>query len=247
MKFGICTSSEHADAVRSAGWDYIEVPAKELLGAAPVRSPLPVPAANMLVPPTLKITGPDVNGRELMEYLARVVDRAWSLGIRILVLGSGAARHIPEGFDRADAERQFPGFAHILTDMANKAGITVALEPLHRGECNFINTLAEALAYVKQVDHPNFRCLLDSYHFCMENEPLESVAGAVPYLAHVHVADKDGRVAPGESGSADYRELFRTLKGCGYDRMISVEALKFDVAARGPNVLQYLKDQWKVF
>ena len=41
---------------------------------------------------------------------------------------------------------------------------------------------------------------------------MDALAAAMPHIAHVHVADLEGRAAPGESGSSDYRPFFRTLK-----------------------------------
>ena len=100
------------------------------------------------------------------------------------------------------------------------------------------------MTFVRQVNHPSFRCLLDCYHFWASGEPLASLGLALPYIAHVHVADKDGRVAPGLSGTADYRPLFRQLKEGGYDGGISVEAGWPDLPGEARRVLAYLKDQW---
>ena len=69
MRFGICTKLETADAVKEAGWDFVEENAQGLFRglegswAGQVRAataPLPIPAANTLVPGSLKITGPEV-------------------------------------------------------------------------------------------------------------------------------------------------------------------------------------------
>jgi sugar phosphate isomerase/epimerase len=79
----------------------------------------------------------------------------------------------------------------------------------------------------------------------MENEPLEDVERAMPWIRHVHVADKDGRVAPGESGTADYRPFFRVLKRAKYDGAVSVEATGFnDFETVGKRVIAFLHRQW---
>jgi sugar phosphate isomerase/epimerase len=256
MKFGICTSLDNAPAAKAAGWDYVEESVQALLqgevadekwgGEKKAKSsPLPVTAANMLVPASMKITGPDVHLGPMLEYLSRVIKRAKKVGIKTLVFGSGGARNAPKGLDPTRAQEQILAFARIAADVAKHAGVMIVLEPLNKGECNIINTVAEARWYVKKIDHPNFRLLVDSYHLWVENEPLENVAEAMPWIAHVHVADKDGRTAPGESGKADYRPLFHVLKSGGYDGGMSVEATSFDIPGRGAAVLQYLKDQWK--
>jgi D-psicose/D-tagatose/L-ribulose 3-epimerase len=101
------------------------------------------------------------------------------------------------------------------------------------------------MTYVHEVNHPNIQCLLDTWHLWYENEPLEHVRVAMPWIKHVHLADLEGRVAPGESGKSDYRPVFRVLKECHYGGTISVEALKFDdYTGVGARVLKFVKRQW---
>jgi len=243
MKFGICTSITDASAASSAGWDYAEPMVKDLLDESLPPSALPTPAANVLVPAAMKITGPHANPDWLKAHMQRVTARAKQLGVEILVFGSGGARNVPDGFSRDEAKRQIASFLKMSAEIVAPANITLAVEHLNRGECNIINTVAEAVRVVRDIDHPNIRCLVDSYHLWLENEPLDHVTGALPYLAHVHVADKSGRVPPGESGSSDYRPLFDLLKKGGYDHRISVEATGY-MPDMGPRVVQYLKSAW---
>jgi sugar phosphate isomerase/epimerase len=253
MRFGICTKLETADAVKDAGWDFIEENAQglfrglEVSWAGQIRATtcaLSIPAANTLVPGSLKITGPDVNADRLKEYMTRVLERAGQIGTKILVFGSGGARMVPDGFDTAKAKQQIIDFAKMISPIAQKNGVTIVAEPLNRQECNIINTVAEAMEYVHAVDHPNFKCLVDSYHLWMENEPVANVVENMAAIKHVHLADKDGRVAPGLSGSADYRPLFKALKQGKYEGLISVEALDFDIEKDAAKVLSFVKQQW---
>jgi sugar phosphate isomerase/epimerase len=88
-------------------------------------------------------------------------------------------------------------------------------------------------------------CLLDSYHLWLEDEPLANVQQALKWIRHVHLADRDGRVPPGESGQADYRPLFGVLKSGGYGGLISVEARFTDLPVDAPRVLEFLMRQWE--
>jgi sugar phosphate isomerase/epimerase len=245
MKFGICASLDHAAAAHAGGWDYLEITAAELLRTSGQPSPLPVLATNVLVPGSLKITGPQVEWTKLRDHVRRVVEQGALAGVKIVVFGSGGARNVPPGFDREQAEQQIVEFCLTVSELAAAAGMTVVIEPLNRGECNIVNSVREAMEYVTLVKESNFRCLVDSYHLWQEGEPLDHVRPALPSIAHVHVADQQGRVAPGQSKTADYGPLFGVLKGGGYDSTISVEALDFDIANRGSEVLSFLKQQWK--
>ena len=256
MKLGICAGLESAPALREAGWDYVEGSVQALFCGLepdeawtmlePIRSAaVPVLAANLLVPAPLKVTGSSVDGDRLRRYMTHVLDRAGRCGTRMLVFGSGGARQVPDGFDKSRAEQQIVETGRMIAPIAERHGVTVVLEPLHGGECNIVNSVAEAMQCVRAVAHPSFQCLVDSYHLWMQGEPLDAVRDAGAHVRHVHLADRDGRVAPGESKSTDYRPLFRVLKDIGYDGLMSVEgSWPGDPAVMRPRVLGYLREQW---
>lgn len=257
MKFGICSTIERSAAVKSAGWDFVEESVQGFLqgGVADeawngpdrlAKGALPVPAANMLVPGSIKVTGPDADLEKLRAYMTRVVSRAGKLGVTTLVFGSAGARNVPDGFDRQSAREQILAFDRMSAQIASKHGVTIVAEHLNKGESNIVNSVAEAMEYVRAVDHPNFQCLVDSYHLWLENEPLENLRAAMPWIRHVHLADKEGRVAPGESKKSDYRPFFRVLKEANYDRLISVEAPTWtSFETDGQRVLEFIKQQWE--
>jgi sugar phosphate isomerase/epimerase len=256
MQFGICTALARSAAVKSAGWDFVEVSCQEVLQATAddaqwtgrqrvAESALPVPSANSMVPGSLKITGNNASTDALAKYMDTLMARAAAIGMKTIVFGSGGARNVEGDFDRKSARAQILLFAKLAAELASRHGITVVLEPLNRGECNIVNTLLEAAEYVRVVNHPNFKLLLDSYHFWLEDEPVEHLRAAALLIRHVHVADKVGRAAPGRSGVADYRPLFAELKRVGYDGRVAVEAAGFDdIESAGPGVLKFLKEQW---
>jgi sugar phosphate isomerase/epimerase len=153
---------------------------------------------------------------------------------------------VPDGFDRDHARTQIIAFVTMAAKLAEGTDVVFVAEPLRKQECNIINTVGEAMEYVRTVNHPHFQCLLDTYHFWSEKEPIENVKQSIQSIRHVHVADLEGRVPPGESRKADYVPVFRVLKQGGYDATISVEASAFkDIAGVGPRVLAHLKDQWQ--
>ncbi|HTL27570.1 MAG TPA: sugar phosphate isomerase/epimerase family protein [Tepidisphaeraceae bacterium] len=257
MKFGISTSVEDSAAVKAAGWDFVEECVQTFLqGETPDaewngmerlgKSALPVPAANMLVPGSIKITGPQADLEKLRQYMTRVITRAAKTGTTMLVFGSAGARNVPDGFDRKKAREQILAFDRMSSDIAVKHGVTLVAEHLNRGESNIINTVAEAMEYVRAVNHPNFQCLVDSYHLWLENDSLENLRAAMPWIRHVHLADKDGRVPPGESRKSDYRPLFKVLKEANYDRLISVESPGWKITeSDAARVLNFIKKQWQ--
>lgn len=256
MRFGVCVPIESAANFAVAGWDFVEeivlnflaahVPDQQWQGARLARkSPLPVPTANRLLPPELKVTGPDSDLASLRKYMTTIAARAQATGIKILVFGSGPARRVPDGFDRRRARDQIVAFCKMASGVCADHEITLVLEPMNRGESNIINSVAEAMEFVRAVNHPACRCLVDSYHLWLENEPITHVEQAMPWIAHVHLADVADRRAPGETAQHDYRPLFAVLQRGKYAGLITVESN--DMAQfpdGGRRVLSFLKQQW---
>lgn len=255
MKLGICAPLDKAADVKAAGADFLEVMIQTLTqptvsdadwkGVEVARScPLPILAGNVLLPGTLRVTGPDADHAVQRAYLQRLMSRAGKCGLKTIVFGSGAARKIPEGFSVQIAWKQIVSFSKLAAEAAQSAGIALVAEPLNQGETNVLNSVGESAKLVKEVAHPSFQLLVDSYHFWLENDSLEDLKGVMPLIKHVHVADKDGRVFPGESGKADYRPFFAVIKASGYDGPVSIEAMG-DVSVVGKRSLEYLRSQWK--
>jgi len=256
MQLGIVVPVEQSASVKASGYDFVEETVPRLLqgqvadeqwtGARRAAGcVLPLIAANMLVPGSLKITGPDALMDKLRPYIQRVVGRAAKVGMKTLVFGSAPARNVPEGFDRKQAKRQILEFVRMATNVCMSHGITLVCEPINSRDGNIITTVREAMEYVWEIDHPNFQCLVDSYHFCVDDEPLENLREAMPWIRHVHLADVENRVPPGISGKDDYRPFFAVLKEGGYDAPLSVET--FDYAPlldEAPRVAEFLRKQW---
>jgi sugar phosphate isomerase/epimerase len=250
----VCTSIGNAAAVKSAGGDYVEETVQVFLvpdrpdsefrdkARAAAGSPLPVLACNSFLPAALKSVGPDARHDEIAAYAGTAFRRAREIGITTVVFGSSGSRSIPEGFDRAEARRQFVALLRRLGPVAAAHGVVVAVEPLNRDECNFINSVAEGAAVVREAGHPNIRLLADFYHMLRENERPDALVDAGPLLRHVHIAEKDRRTPPGIAGN-DFRPYLRALRRAGYAGDISIECRWDDLAAQIPGALKALKEQ----
>jgi sugar phosphate isomerase/epimerase len=126
--------------------------------------------------------------------------------------------------------------------VARAHGVVVVLEPLRRGECNFINTVAEGAAIVREVDDPGVRLLADIYHMLCEDEGPESIVAAGPLLAHCHIAEEDGRTPPGVHGE-DFTRYLDALRRIGYQGGISFEGRWTDIAKELPVAVKTLEAQ----
>ena len=98
---------------------------------------------------------------------------------------------------------------------------------------NFINRLAEGAALVAETDHPHVRLLADLYHMALSGglRPTGSSPGS--WLEHVHVAETDGRTAPGTNGQ-DFGPYLRALAKIHYRGAISFECRWKNLAEHAP-------------
>jgi sugar phosphate isomerase/epimerase len=255
IKLGVCRGWKDHEALRGAGFDYVEDSVRGLLipdkpdddfaknREAARASSLPVLACNGFFPAELKLVGPEAASDKAAAWAATSARRAAELGIRVIVLGSGGSRRIPDGFDRAKAEEQFVAVCRRIGEAAHAHGVTVAIEPLNSGETNFLNKLAEVVAVVDAVGHPGLKATADFYHMAREGEGPEAVAAAGDRIRHCHIAERENRTAPGIKGD-DFRPYFKALRAFGYAGGISIEGRWDKFPEQAPRAAAVLREQW---
>ena len=102
-------------------------------------------------------------------------------------------------------------------------GACSAIEYLNRFECYFLTTAADAKALVKQVDHPHFRMMYDTFHANIEEKHAGPViASVLDSVVHVHISEND-RGTPG-TGHVAWDETFKALRKGGYDGWMVIES-----------------------
>jgi sugar phosphate isomerase/epimerase len=208
----------------------------------------PVYALNIFIPGELKLVGPEINETALLTHTQKVFERSKHAGIKLIVWGSGGARRVPEGYSKTKATQEFVNIARKVSEQAAQYDITLALENLNTQETNFINTVAEALQIVKQVNHKNFRLCADIYHMLRENEPASVLLQTKGYLVHCDVAEKENRTPPGTAGD-DFTPYLKALKQIEYAGAIVLECrwsnLTAEADAARLSLQQQINSVWK--
>ena len=106
---------------------------------------------------------------------------------------------------------------------AGKVGVKIALEALNRFECYFLNCMADARQFVKEVNHPACGVMYDTFHANIEEKSAkEAITSVKDVLVHVHISESD-RSTPG-TGMVHWDETFDTLQAIGYDGVLCCEA-----------------------
>jgi sugar phosphate isomerase/epimerase len=257
MKFGICAPVKEVATLKSIPFDYLEenvrrflIPEKpqeefeEQLRAAR-QLPVALEAANSFIPPDLPLVATPtrpVDTVRIERFVKTALERAEQAGIKVIVFGSGDARACPEGYDKSDAVHQIGDYLATWSEWAQPHGVEIVLEPLRYQETNTLNTVAESGELVEQKVSSGARLLADTYHMANNQEDPATIVPYAPLLAHVHVAELEGRAAPGYG--FDFRPYFSALKRGGYDRRISIECNWKNMPAEVDTAIATLKEQW---
>ncbi len=109
-------------------------------------------------------------------------------------------------------------------DYAQSAGVMISLEYLNRFEQYFINTAEQVAKVLADVNHPNVKTMVDSFHMNIEEADMrQAIKRLGKDCVHVHVSENN-RGIPGSSKNIPWDDFFGGLKEIGYDGWLTIEA-----------------------
>jgi len=110
-----------------------------------------------------------------------------------------------------------------VAEYAKEKGVVLTLEPVNRYETYFLNTAEDTRKLVEDINHPNVRIHLDTYHLNIEEGSFyEAIKTAGEYLYHLHVCENN-RGIPG-TGHVNWDEVYQALKEINYNRWAIIES-----------------------
>src|SRR3954469_12318208 len=232
--YGITAPVARAAELKALGAEYlVEHVADFLMPDAPdavfepqreraVGAPIPVRGCNVFLKAGLRCTGPDAEHARVLAYAAIAFERLQRAGGSFIGLGSSDARRIPEGWPKAKADEQFIALLTAMAPLAARHRITVSVESQRREEVNYLNRIAEVVAVVAAVDHPNIRVLADFYHMAVMGDSPADIEQAGPWVGLTEIAERESRTVPGVAGD-DFRPAFAAIARAGYRGPITIE------------------------
>ena len=116
---------------------------------------------------------------------------------------------------------------------AAQAGVLLTIEVLNPDDNPgyFLTSSAEAVDIVRQVNHPNVRFQMDTYHLQhMEGHLLETLRMDFEWIGHLQFADEPGRHEPG-TGAINFAALVAAAETLGYDGYIGLEYIPLALGA----------------
>lgn len=165
------------------------------------------------------------------QYIKSVIDVMPVLGCPILVgpLYSSVGRAEP--VSEEDYKQQWDTVVANLKELtayAEQKGVKLAIEPLNRYETDFINTAAQGLQMIKDVDSKALLLHLDSFHMNIEEkDSAKAILSAGGKLGHFHACGSD-RGTPG-GDHIDWNKISDALRQVGYNEQVVIESFTTDV------------------
>jgi len=251
---GVCTSFENDSLLHAAGFAYIEESARKILSPAVPDSTfksqlarirkmkLKLETCNLFMPGTIRLFGKEANEQQILGYVDSLMQRAKIAGVKIIVFGSAGSRKLLEGQDPVQSKKELIAISRKMAEVAKKYDRIIAMESLNTSEDNFMNSLQIVTDVAQQVNHPNFRLTVDLYHMKKEGESPDDILKAGPYLVHCHIAEKEGRRAPGTS-KEDFKPYFAAMRKANYKGRIMIESGWKNMAEECKPAFNYLTEQ----
>lgn len=166
---------------------------------------------------TEKIFGTVSELEFLLDYTKKAIDFAQVIGCKNLVFGCPKNRYLPEGVDKNIGVKFFAEIA----DYALKHDTVICMEANPEiYNVNYINTTAEALKLIEEINSAGFKLNLDIGTMIANSESVAILRGKVNLINHVHISEPF--LKPIQKRNL-HGELAELLKAEGYQNFVSIE------------------------
>jgi D-psicose/D-tagatose/L-ribulose 3-epimerase len=124
--------------------------------------------------------------------------------------------------DKPAAQARSVESMKVAAGIAQDCGVTLLCEVVNRFEHYMLNTAAEAVAFVKSVDKPNVKVMLDTFHMNIEEDFLgDAIRSTGDLLGHLHIGECNRKV-PGR-GHKPGDDIGQALRDINYDGCVVME------------------------
>lgn len=184
---------------------------------------------------TEKIFGTPSEREILINYTKLAIKFAAAIDCKNLVFGCPKNRFFPDGADKKLGVEFFSNIA----ECALKNNTVIGMEANPKiYNVNYINTTAEALNLIDEVNSAGFRLNLDVGTMIENSEPVEILRGKVHLINHVHISEPF--LKPVQERKI-HLELAELLNSEGYKNFISIEMATVEDLNILKQAMEYVK------
>lgn len=235
-----------AKKVRDIGFDVLEISAADVLQMGDVEldelkalaKDLDLEICSNIGPPKrFDVASHDSAVRSAgIEFLTNIMKRMDRLDSRYLI--GVTYTYWPNDYSDLDKPAIWARGVESVKTMGKTAqdlGILMCLEVVNRFETLVLNTAEEAVQFCNEVDNPNVKILLDTFHMNIEEDNLpDAIRTAGSLLAYMHLGEGN-RKLPGH-GHLPWAEMGKALREIGFDSRLVMEPFVLEGGQVGKDI-----------
>jgi len=222
-----------AGKVKDIGFDVLEVAAGDLLTMSDseidnlkaLAKDLQIEICSNIGPPKrFDVASADPAVRAAgIDFLSNIMKRMDRLDSRYLI--GVTYTYWPNDFSDLDKPAIWArgvDSVKVMGKVAEDLGILLCLEVVNRFETLVLNTAEEAVQFCKEVDNPNVKILLDTFHMNIEEDNLpDAIRTAGSLLQYMHIGEGNRKI-PGH-GHLPWAEIGLALRDVGFNSRVVME------------------------
>ncbi|NQT88750.1 sugar phosphate isomerase/epimerase [bacterium] len=218
------------------GYDGVEIPFNDLsvldakaTDAAREKAGVGLTSCCVMMPGTNLCSDDPAERAAGVERIKKLVDITAEMGGDVVAGPIYSPVSYLSGTGRTDEEwtRCVDGLG-AAAQHAEKANITLAVEPLNRFETYVFNTVGDAAKLCEAIGSPALTVQADTFHCHIEEDDTAAAIRACgKRLGHFHASESQ-RGTPG-TGQVRWQEVFAALKDIQYDRWVTIESFAIGI------------------
>ncbi|SEG65112.1 TIM barrel protein [Paenibacillus sp. UNC499MF] len=160
-----------------------------------------------------------------IDYFIDNLYAALELGTDMMLMTSGIGDF---SVSREESWKYATDSIYKVSRVAEKEGMTLALEPLTRFESNLLTDVEGILRVMRDIDSPSLKGMIDTVAMQLAGETPEDYFTKLPELCHFHLIDgdrsSDAHLAL-DDGVLNWREYVAALQSRGYQGACTLEIM----------------------
>ena len=236
----------YAKKVADLGFDILEISAGDLLtmteaeidALKALAKDLGIAISSNIGPPKrYDVASADPATRRAgIGFLTDIMKRMDRLDSRSLV--GVMYTYWPNDFTDLDKPAQWARGVESVKEMGKTAqalGITMGLEVVNRFETLILNTAEEGVRFCQEVDNPNVKLLLDTFHMNIEEDSIpDAIRRAGGLLSALHVGEGNRKI-PGQ-GHLPWAEIGQALRDINFTGDVVMEPFVLEGGKVGSDI-----------
>lgn len=163
--------------------------------------------------------------KKSIDYFLENLYAALELETNMMLITSGIGDF---SVTQADSWKYASDSIYQLSKVAEREGLTLALEPLTKFESNLVIDLYGVKKMIDEIGSPSLKGMIDTVAMQLAGETPADYISKLPEVCHFHLIDGDGQSDAHlglDDGALHWREYLKSLQNHGYKGACTLEIM----------------------